>query len=476
MPEVFRTDNPLLYTQLDGVIVTEKNPPPTIVSAGANNCVFIGQFERGPENEPYYLSSISELNTLFGSNQVYTGNKALRLKRWSNIYVTRVVASTAVQASLTLDSDKLTIKAKYKGSYGNNISVTIAQGTNAGTQKITFSEGDIVETFDNIEFAGKSNAQLTELFRTSTLVEVSDAHATIDPTNASDQDLTGGTDGSPSADDYKKAIEASNVNVAGKVFFTDDQSAGVKANLANFVKTEQNGQCILGPESLDTSVADAITDYDLNADRQGRVLYAYNPIKFNVQGVIEEESPVYLTASILSNTAPNISPASAGVTDYTETAVGVKYNLSRAQFIQLKNAGIMGYEDDPDLGIKPVSADTQNPEMSIVRRRMSDFYINSITRYLKYYTNRNITELLKESIISAIHSFDESLVTNGIVPSNDEVREGLAFNVRINGVTSPQEEREGLLKIRLERRLYASAKYLVLQTTISEKAVIVEEV
>ena len=122
-----------------------------------------------------------------------------------------------------------------------------------------------------------------------------------------------------------------------------------------------------------------------------------------------------------------------------------------------------------------MSADTPNPEMSVVRRRMSDFYINSITRYLKNYTNVPITAINKQSIIAAIHSFDETLQSNGIVPANDEVREGLAFKVTIDGVTSDAEERQGILKIRLERRLYASARYLVLQTTISEKAVIVEE-
>ena len=476
MPEIFHTDNPLKYTELDGVIVTEKNPPPTIISAGSNNCVFVGQFERGPENEPHFLSSISELQTLFGSNQVYTGNKALRLKRWSNLYVTRVVGSAATQAEVTLDTDKLTVKAKWKGKYGNNIKITIAQGTQASTQKLVASEGDVVETYDNIEFAGKSNAELNEIFAGSTLIEVSDAHASVDPSNTSDEALTGGSDGAASATDYQEAIQASNVNVSGKIFFTDDQSAGVKANLANFVKTEQNGQCILGPESLTTSVDDAIADYDNNSDQQGRVLYAYNPVKLNIQGTLEEESPVFMLASILSNTPPHVSPAAARVTAYTETAVGVKFNLSRANLIKLKNAGILGFEDDPDLGIKPVSADTPNPEMSVVRRRMSDFYINSISRYLKFYTNEPITAQRKSDILGAIYAFDSGLVANGVVPSDDEIEGGLAFRATINGIASQTEQDNGILKIRLERKLYASARYIVLQTTISERVVIVEEV
>ena len=474
MPEVFRTNNPLLYTQLDGVIVTEKSPQPTVASAGVNNCIFIGQFERGPENEPHYLSSVSELQSIFGANSAYSGNRALRLKRWSNLYVTRAVASGAAQAEHDFDNDKLTVKAKWKGKYGNNIKVTISQGTNTGTQKLVVTEGDVSETFDNVEFAGKTNDELTEIFQSSSLILVSDAHATIDPTNTVDQALSGGSDGNIAAADYKTAIEASNVNVSGKIFFTDDQSSGVKANLANFVKTEQNGQCVLGPESLTTSVDDAIADYNTNADRNGRVLYAYNPVKLNIEGVITEESPVFMVASILSNVPPQVSPASARVANFTETAVGVKFNLSRANLIKLKNAGIMAFEDDPDLGIKPVSADTQNPEMSVLRRRMSDFYINSISRYLKYYNNEPITEDNMNAIIGAITGFDETLVGNGIVPSNDEV-EGLAFRVTIQGITSQSERDEGILKVRLERKLYSAARYLVLQTLISEKAVIVRE-
>ena len=468
MPEVFRTDNPTQYRQLDGVIVTEKNPPPTVVSAGSNNCVFIGQFERGPENRVTFLTSISELQSLFGSNQEFSGNRALRLKKWSNLYATRVVAAAAKQAEKVFDTDKLTVKAKWKGAYGNGITVTISAGTNSGTQKLVASEGDTVETFDNIEFAGKSDDQLAEIFKSSELIAVSDAHATIDPTNASDQALAGGVDGSPSAADYKTAIEASNVSASGKIFFTDDQSSGVKANLANFVKTEGNGQCVLGQADLNVSVADAITDFTSLSDQNGRVLYAYNPVSFNVEGALVDENPVYLLASILGLTAPHISPAAASTTQYTESAVGVKNQLSRANLIALKNAGIMAFEDDPDLGVKVVSADTANPQFSVLRRRMSDFYINSITRYLKYYINQPISALTKAEIRAAIQSFDDSLVNQGILPSDDEVRDGVAFSVTLDGVTSPQEEKEGLLKIEIRRRLYAAARYLVLLTTISE--------
>lgn len=478
MPEVFRTDNPLQYTDLDGVIVTEKNPPPTVVSAGTNNCVLIAQFERGPANDPQLISSISELQSVFGNNPIYGGNKALRLKRWSNLYVTRVVAAGAVAATWTQtvsSKDLITITAKYKGVYGNAIKVTITDGTTSNTKKFTFQEGETTEVYDNVIAEGKTDEQLNEIFKTSTLVVVTGAHATDEVEDVANQALTTGIDGSPAATDYKTAIEASNVNVSGKIFFTDDQSAGVKANLANFVKTEGSGQCIVGPEDLDVTVASAITDYQTVSDNQGRVLYAYNPPRLNVEGVIVEESPVFLAASVLNLTPPHISPAAASTVNYTQGAVGVKFNLSRANLILLERAGIMAFENDQDLGVKIVSGVTANPQFSVLRRRMSDFYINSVANYLKYYTNEPNSMLNRASIKAAIKNFDQQLVFNGVLPGDSEVADGLAFSVRTEGLTSSSEMAEGILKIEIKRRLFATARFIVLIATISE-SVVVEEV
>ena len=477
MPEVFRTNNPLEYTQLDGVIVSEKNPPPTVVSRGVNNSILIAQFEKGPENEPQFISSISELQSVFGNNAAYGGNKALRLKKFSNLYVTRAVAAAATAAEWTQvvsSANALTFKAKYKGKYGNNISITISDGTNAGTKKVTATLGDIQESFDNVETAGKTNDELNEIFQSSQLFIASDAHATTEIDDVVSQDLSGGSDGVVAASDYAKAIEASNLRVSGKVFFTDDQSAGVKAALTNFIKTEKVGQCVIGPASLTTSVADAITEFTGLKDSEGRVVYVYNPLKFNVQGAIIEESPVYMAASILNLSPPHKSPAAASSTVFTDTAVDTKFNLSRANLILLENAGINAFENDQDLGIKLVTGVTGSEQFSILRRRMSDFIINSVSRFLKFYSNEDNSMLNRANIRSAITAFHTQLVTNGILPGDNEVEEGKAFSCRTEGLTSDQEKAEGILKIQLMVRLFSSARYLVLEATISETVVVKE--
>lgn len=478
MPAVYQTDNPLEYTALDGVIVTEKNPPPTVVSAGSNNCIFLAKFEKGPKNTPTFVSSISELQSIFGENTLYSGNVGLQLKKWSNLYVTRVVASDSVKATHTLvdsGNDLVTFTAKSFGVYGNSITYTISAGTLADTYRVIFTLDNVQEVFDNVVFLGQSNEQLAETFKTSTLLDVSDTDNANDVELVSNQALALGSDGVVTAGDYKIALDNSNVPVSGKLFFADDQSAGVKAVLSNFVKIEKAGQCILGPSGLDVNVADAIADFNIVKDNEGRVIYVYNPVSFNVSGVITEESPVYLASSILNLSPPHKSPSAASSVSYTSTAVDVKYNLSRANLILLRRAGINSFENDSSLGIKLVSGVTGDSQFSILRRRMSDFYINSVSNYLKYYLGEPISILTKNNIKSSIIAFDTELVNNGILPSNAEVSTGSAFLVQTDGISSDREEAQGILKIELKRRLYASADFIVLIATISE-AVVVEEV
>ena len=473
MAEVRRTQNPLEYTQLDGVIVTERSPVPSVVRRGANSVVFVGQFERGPENSPLFATTISEIHDLYGNNPVYTGIQALRLKSWSNLYVIRAVASDAVASSVTQTvstKDLATFTALYKGKYGNEISVVVSDGTNANTKKVTVTLDDQRETYDNLTLNGKTDAELEEIFKESTLVKVTSAHATDNIENGT-LALTGGTDGSIASTDYQNALDNGNVNASGKIYVADDQSNAVKAVVANYVKTNKQGICVLGPSSLTTTVSDAITESSTLLDQEGRVLYAYNPIKYNIQGVITEQNPAYLLASILSVSPPHVSPASAENRYNTQNAVGVKYNLTDAQLIQLANAGICGFEDDEDLGVRVRSAVTGNPQWSIIRRRMNDFLINSLSSYLKNYQNQPNSFINRASIKAAITAFDENLVRDGVLPSERDSGVPVLL-VQTEGTTTPTEQAQGIQKILYKRRIFSEMRYIVLITSIGESVTV----
>ena len=473
MAEVRRTQNPLEYTTLDGVISTERSPVPSVIRAGANSVVFIGQFEKGEENSPKLVGELSEIHSLYGDNEIYSGLKALRLKQWSRLYVVRAVASDSAKATVTQTvstKDLATFTALWKGKYGNSISVVVSDGTTANTKKLTITLGNQREIFDDLTLNGKTDAELKEIFKESELIEVTSAHATDNIENAS-LTLTGGSDGTISSSDYQTAIDNSNVNVSGKIYLTDDQSNAVKGVVANYVKTNKNGLCVLGPSSLTTTVADAITESKTLLDSEGRVIYAYNPIRYNIQGVIEEESPAYLMASILSNIPPNLSPAASTVSPYTDTATGVKYNLTDTQMIQLKDAGICGFEDDEDLGVRVRSAVTGSVNWSIIRRRMNDFLLSSLGRYLKNYQNQPNSFLNRSAIKASIIAFDEGLVADGVLPSQRDAGVPVLL-VQTEGTTTPTEQAMGIQKIIYKRRIFAEMRFIVLETSVGESVTV----
>lgn len=474
MPEPYQTNNPLEFTQLPGVYISEKTPPPTVISVGTNNVIFIGQFERGPENQPTAIGSITELADKFGNNLAYTGNKALRLKRWTNLHVIRALAAAAAAANVTQTvtaKNTFTATALYKGLYGNNIKINISDGTNANTKKFTITDegtSEIEEVYDNLNLPGKTDNELAIIFQASRLVKITSAHATEEPADG-DLTLTGGTDGVIASTDYATAIANADIRANGRIYFTDDQSAGTKAALSNFVKLEQAGICIVGPSALTTTVDAAITDAATYLDQNGRVLYAYNPVLFNINGNLEEESPVYLTASVLGGIAPQISPLSVQDTrNLTATAAGVKFNINRTNLKRLREAGIMAYEFHPNPGsVKLATAPTGNPQMSIKRRRFTDFYLKSIALFLENYQSRPNSLNLRKEIYANIIQFDQGLVNSGTLPSEQD--EGIkVLKVETEGLVTPNERAQGLLKISIQRRLFASADFIVLEAEIGE--------
>ena len=478
MPSIRRTTNPLQYTKIAGVIISEQAVTPGIVGRGINNAILFAQFERGPAETPFYATSLSEIQELFGDNQAFGGNKALSYKRWDDFHVVRVAAAAANEASWTQvesTENTITITAKYKGAYGNNIQVTIADGSTTGTKKFTFTDTGIdqSEVFDDVITLNKSDAELATIFGGSRLVDVTDAHATEDVANVANQNLATGANGSVAAADYERAINATNLNVPNKLYFADDQSAGVKAALRDHVTTNRDGQCVLGPENLTTTVDQAITDAATYLDQEGRVLYVYNPLKFITSAGEVEQSPVFMLASVINLTPPHLDPSAAETSRFTQGAFDTKFNLSLADQIKLKDAGIMVFENDRDIGIQIVQGVTGNPEWSVQRRRFSDFYLNSIAFFLKKFKGGPITKIRNQQIDSAIRAFDQDLIVNGILPAEGEFRNSKSFNLQV-GVQSDRETGIGILKIDIQRRMFGTARFIVLKATVSDTVEITE--
>lgn len=126
---IYRTNNTAEFDDVDGIIINEVSPPPSVQGVSSNTAILLGRFQRGPVGElSEFVGSIGELHELYGKSS-YAGNLELRNKKFGRLKLIRVGASDGVKATLTVDT-KIKFDAKYPGVYGNKLSVTVEDASN----------------------------------------------------------------------------------------------------------------------------------------------------------------------------------------------------------------------------------------------------------------------------------------------------------------------------------------------------------
>ncbi|MBV8465913.1 MAG: phage tail protein, partial [Burkholderiales bacterium] len=194
---------PDIYVQIMPPSVAYLNGLPT------NILGIVGTATWGPVNSPTVVASMADYANKFGALQARkydagTAVAAAVLQGACNMRIVRVTDGTDTAATATLGTNGLTVTAKYSGSLGNGIQVTLAAGTAANTTKVIVAfPGQTPEVFDNV--AGTGNALWVALAAainngTSTLrgpsqfVVASAGAGTTAPTLGATP-LAGGTDG-----------------------------------------------------------------------------------------------------------------------------------------------------------------------------------------------------------------------------------------------------------------------------------------
>lgn len=158
MPGIFRSTDPNVWDDIDGIYINEVSPPPSVQGAAANVAIIVGQTERG-------LQSLTELGGTqdfyerFGRNSSFGVHTALLNKKFGRLKLVRVIASDAVVATLDVDS-KLTFNAKQgAGAYGNNIQVKVEQGSSSRLETHTVAcVADSADSLDGTYFILRDEA------------------------------------------------------------------------------------------------------------------------------------------------------------------------------------------------------------------------------------------------------------------------------------------------------------------------------
>jgi hypothetical protein len=486
---IYRTTNPAEFDDVDGIVINEQTPSPNIQGVAANTAILVGEFERGPVNELTLAGSIGEFHEIFGKSG-FSGNLQLKNKKFGILKIIRLsAASGATQASASLaDNDPetvLTLKAKYKGAYGNNIKYKVEAGSTSG-KKYTFhdnNDGAVLpdEVFDNVSIISKTQTQLNEIFGSSKLiVPVYVAAATSEePENVvTFTSLTSGSDGSVADTDYQTAIAVAEQERSGNVLWTDKYNTAIRGYLKTHLVNAPDKMVILAPNDETITYSATVSDAATYRDSDGRIIYAFNHLKTVVDGVDTWQSPASWVASIISNTSPHIDPAFTENIAFTLGASDVYHKLNRANYVSLKDAGVAAFENDADFGIKLksgiVTQISNSSKLTILRRRMADYLQDSITYFLKNYQNAVNSESNRSAVKAALLAWDNGLILNGILPGDDEVAGGNARLVDSESLNTDTSIGLGYFKLLYKRRIYSSMRYIVLTAEIGESVVVTE--
>lgn len=600
---IFRSNDPTVFDDIDGIIVDESAPPSAITGVAANVAILVGQFQRGPLDLSLPLGSIGEFHEIYGKSS-YSGNKQLKNKKFGSLRIIRVAASDAVKASYTADdgsgavnevytvttvadvanslqnkyilfetitalgvrtlryawfnvsaggvdpaiagrtghvvaistgdtadavatalnavlnaltdlnstvltnvvtatsanpgnltqtagnsgftvttttpgngADRITFTAKYVGTYGNNLKVTIETGSNVG-KKYTFEDTntDAVlpkEVYDDVTIAGIT----ASTFSGSQLIDVTVVSALAEPENMAATNLASGSEGTLVNGDYEDAIDLAGVEKAGNVLFLDSYNATRNGYLKVHAATYTNKMVIVCGAEGD-SRATAITDVANYRDSEGRIIYAWPYVQTTIDGVLEFTPPASWIASVFSQVAPHIALSWTQNTQYLAGVTALKTYESRAGYIALDQAGICALERDLDIGFLVknaiVTQIANSSKRTILRRRMADFLTDSIALFLKNYQNDVNSTAKRDEVKAAILNFDSLLVQSKVLPGTQDVKDGSPFLVDTESLNTDAVVASGMFKILYKRRIFSSMRYIVLQAEIGESVVVTE--
>lgn len=477
---IFRSSDPTTWDDVDGIVIDESAPPPNVQGVAANIAIAISQAQRG-DGELTEVGSIGEIHEIYGKSTTHGLNLMLKNKKFGRLKVVRVIASDAVQASKAFQSsatDRITFYAKQgKGAFGNNIKVTIESGSTTG-KKYTIQDTNAgavfpTEVYDNVVITAIDSTT----FAASNLITATVNSTAAEPSNAAATSLASGADGTVADSDYEAAIAKCEVEAAGNFLFLDSYNDTRNGYLETHVALTQDKMAILAGAEGDT-VANAITDVADYRDTDGRLIYAYPWVKTNIDGVDVYQSPASWVASVLSQTAPHIDPAYVSNAGFLGGITGLKRTLTRANYINLKDAGICAFEYDADIGHKiksgVVTQIANSSKVMILRRRMADFLTNSAAKFLKNYQNAVNSKKNRQLVKGAFLQFIDSLERDGILPTDSEVNSGVAKLVDVESLNTDASIAAGFFKILWKQRIFSSMRFIVLQAEIGESVVVTE--
>jgi hypothetical protein len=318
-----------------GVFALDQTNAPLVQLTSTNVACLVGQFPWGPSQQIVSPASPKDrLNTFapFGMDHTGSGYLSIIRKAWPDLRIIRVLSSTAQNAgAFLLDGSSNVIGgigAKYNGTAGNSITVTVSNASDGDPNHfnasitIAGSGGSTTDLLENLNYSGIGGDSVVDLTN-SLLVGlvfggVSGGATAGRPVNGTTT-MSGGTDGTLVSGDYvgtagtgDKGIALAEGDDEIRQIFTDDCGSllrnAVNSGLTQHAESMGDRVAFMAGDS---GMTIAQTQTDVDNYRSTRVVYMDPWVMEadDVDGTLHALPPQSFGASVASQLPPSTSIA-----------------------------------------------------------------------------------------------------------------------------------------------------------------------
>lgn len=450
---------PDLYVQIVPPQVRLLNGVPTDVIG------VVGTASWGPVNSPTIVGDMDSYSRQFGpiKNRKYDAGTIIATavqQGAQNFRVVRVTDGTDVAAAIVVLTNCITFTSKYTGSMGNNLQVTIANGSAANSYKVTVAmPGFVPEVFDNITGSGNAlwvaiaaaiNSGQSGLRGPSDMIVATAGAGTTTPTlttynlaNGADGDAVDktdmiGVDTVPRSGMYALRNSGASICVLSDLDDTTTFSDQVTFGLAE-------GMYMIGVIPAGTSISSAVS----GKSGAGIDSYAFKYMHGDwiywldtVNGVTRLVSPQGFVAGKLGNMSPEQSTLNKqlyGIVGTQKSSANQKY--SQAELQTLIQAGIdVICNPAPGGSYFAVRAGHNSSSNAVINgdnyTRMTNYIASTLNAGMGQYVGMLQNADTRREAKATLEAFFTALDTQGMI---GDPNGGPSFNVVLDASNNPSD-------------------------------------
>jgi hypothetical protein len=423
--QIYFTTNPGEYDDLEGVIISEQNPPGFVVGADRTVVGITDVTLKGPVDTGVVVTSQEEFEAIFGHRSRFTDTTlvnqiwlAMARKPFApQVVVVRAAAAGAVTGTLTLSNVTptaiLRVDASSPGAWAGDVTAAVVAASDADANKfdlvVAYRGGSTTYKNLNLQTGFNNIADVVPTDNTVlvTLTKLADGR----PLNSAAAALASGADGTIADSDFTAANRAMAVldNYPGISFciVANRATSAVKGNILTLASAGVDRMWGMWNGSHTADRAAVVTD--AASYRSDRIVYCWNSPKIAdpETEVLTEVPPHHFMASIFAQSDVDWHVSSKRTFKQTVAIKSLHFAPTRGDLILLKNAGICALEQrKAGYAFRSGVTTSITPGLTeIARRRQADFLQLSVAERLADFVAEADTTANSNAIVGEIDAF-----------------------------------------------------------------------